>query len=110
MARQERYTIGPNLLRDIRSTIQKVDALAPHTSGPAQGARYWDIQRSTRLDVFKIGTFTGAWAKGASKTVTFKYQTNITVTASNLFAAVPEGGDCAIARDGTAWFLIAAEC
>jgi hypothetical protein len=44
--------------------------------------------------------------------VTFKYQTSTpnTVTATNLFAAVPASGNCAIAREGTAWYLIAAEC
>jgi len=112
MARQERYTIGPNLLRDIRSTIQKVDALAPHTSGPTQGVRYWDMQRppSQRTDVFRICTFTGAWATNSSKVVTFKYQetTPNTVSVTNLFWPVPDGPirDCSIAKDGTAWFLI----
>jgi len=64
---------------------------------------------------FRIATFSGAWSVGASKTVTFKYQTSTPNTASalNLFAAVPSpsgSGDCAIAKDGTAWFLIAAVC
>jgi hypothetical protein len=65
--------------------------------------------------VFRVCTFTGAWSKNTQKTVTFKYQTSTpnTVTAINLFADVgtASGGvNCAIARDGTAWFLIAAEC
>jgi hypothetical protein len=62
--------------------------------------------------VFRIGTFTGAWAKNTLKVVTFKYRptTPNTASVSNLFAAVPGGGDCAIAKEGTAWFLIAAEC
>lgn len=115
MAKQERYTIGPNLLRDIRSTIQKVDALAPHASGPTQGVRYWDMQRPPpRLDVFRIATFTGSWSINSTKTVTFKYLTNTpnTVSATNLFASLTNATtkNCAIARDGTAWFLIAAEC
>jgi hypothetical protein len=61
---------------------------------------------------FRICTFTGGWLKGANKTVTFKYQTSTpnTVTATNLFADVPASGDCAIAREGGTWFLIAAEC
>jgi hypothetical protein len=36
-----------------------------------------------------------------------------TVSATNLFAAIPARGsarNCGIARDGTAWYLIAAEC
>lgn len=116
MAKQERYTIGPSLLRDIRSTIQKVNALAPHTSGPTQGVRYWEMQRpvTSRADVFRICTFTGAWSIGDSKSVTFKYQTATpnTVVATNLFFPITSGGtsvtlkNCAIAKDGTAWFLV----
>lgn len=59
--------------------------------------------------VFRIGTFSGAWSKGSNKTVTFA-GSQITATVTNLFAPVPGSGDCAIARNGTAWFLIAAEC
>jgi hypothetical protein len=70
------------------------------------------VQQSRTRPVFRVCTFTGAWSKGANKTVTFKYQTSTpnTVTATNLFASVPGSGNCAIAREGTAWFLIAAEC
>jgi hypothetical protein len=65
--------------------------------------------------VFRVCTFTGAWAKTSIKTVTFRNQTATpnTVSATNLFAAIPapaSSGNCAIARDGTAWYLIAAEC
>ena len=60
---------------------------------------------------FRIATFTGAWSINATKTVTFKYQTNTPNTAvvTNLFFPVPAPAgatDCAIAKDGTAWFLI----
>lgn len=80
--------------------------------GPkAKPLTFDDVQPGARR-VFRVCTFTGAWSKGSSKTVTFKYQTATpnTVNATNLFAEVPASGDCAIARDGTAWFLIAAEC
>lgn len=66
--------------------------------------------------VFRVCTFTGAWIIDSAKTVTFKYQTNTpnTVSATNLFATLGTSAsdprNCAIARDGTAWFLIAAEC
>jgi len=61
--------------------------------------------------VFRIATFTGAWSIGATKTVTFKYQTATpnTAVAVNLFFPMPAPAgatDCAIARDGTAWHLI----
>jgi len=68
--------------------------------------------------VFRVCTFTGAWSIDATKTVTFKNQTTTpnTVTAVNLFAALTGATatstfrDCAIAKDGTAWYLIAARC
>lgn len=64
---------------------------------------------------FRICTFTGAWSIATPKTVTFKYQTTTpnTVSATNLFAELgtvaSDPRDCAIAREGTAWFLIAAK-
>lgn len=65
--------------------------------------------------VFRVCTFTGAWNKLAAKVVTFQYQTTTpnTVSATNLFAAIAAAAsprNCAIAKDGTAWYLIAAEC
>lgn len=64
--------------------------------------------------VFRIATFTGSWAIGSSKVVTFKYQTTTpnTVLATNLFAGITatDTRDCAVAKDSTAWFLIAARC
>ena len=71
------------------------------------------VQQSRARPVFRVCTFTGAWSKGATKTVTFKYQAG-TVNAINLFAAIGTATidlrNCAVAREGTAWFLIAAEC
>ena len=59
---------------------------------------------------FRVCTFTGSWSIGSTKTVSFKYQTNTpnTAVATNLFFPVTAGAtlDCAIAKEGTAWFLI----
>lgn len=67
----------------------------------------------TKPKVFRICTFTGAWSIGAEKTVTFKYQTAApnTASATNLFfpitnTATNSSHDCAIAKDGTAWYLV----
>jgi len=66
--------------------------------------------------VFRVGTHdTNAWSKGASKTVTFITVTTTPNTASalNLFADIATGATgraVAIAKDGTGWYLIAAEC
>lgn len=59
---------------------------------------------------FRVCTFTGEWSIGSSKIVTFKNQTATPNTASveNLFWPLPTGGtrDCAIAKEGTAWYLL----
>ena len=66
--------------------------------------------------VFRVGTHdSSAWAKDTSKTVTFINVTTTPNTASaiNLFANIASGSTgraVAIAREGTAWYLIAAEC
>jgi hypothetical protein len=65
--------------------------------------------------VFRVCTFTGAWSIDATKTVTFKYQTNTpnTAAAVNVFVALTASSgsrNCAIAKEGTAWYLIAAQC
>lgn len=65
-----------------------------------------------KAKIFRICTYTGAWLVGESKTVTFKYQSNApnTVSATNLFFPVTNTAagdrDCAVAKDGTSWFLI----
>ena len=66
--------------------------------------------------VFRIATFTGQWDIDSVKEVTFKHQTNTpnTAEALNLFAALGTSASdprpCAIAREGTGWYLIAALC
>ena len=65
--------------------------------------------------VFRVCTFTAAWSKNATKTVTLKYQASTpnTFVAVNLFAEIASSTatrNCAIAKEGTAWYLIAAEC
>jgi hypothetical protein len=65
----------------------------------------------TQRKVFRIATFTGAWAINATKTVTFKYQTATpnTAVAVNLFCGLNPGTvvtDISISREGTAWFLV----
>lgn len=59
---------------------------------------------------FRVCTFTGAWSIDGIKTVTFRNQTATpnTLTASNLFFDIPDDGtkNCAVAKDGTAWYLV----
>lgn len=63
--------------------------------------------------VFRVGTFSGTWYKNSAHTVQLLSNTS-TVSAYNLFVTVGNTAtasfNCAIAKDGTAWYLIAAEC
>ena len=79
------------------------------------GGQPLETQRQDTLAkarVFRVCTYTGAWAIGSSKTVTFKNRTSTpnTVSATNLFFPVTSTAagnrDCAVAKDGTAWYLI----
>jgi hypothetical protein len=92
----------------IGKAVRQVEAgdrdLGPIEWGPRGGG--------AASKVFRVCTFTGAWAINSAKTVTFRGVTS-TVSATNLFAAIParsSSRNCAIAKDGTAWYLIAAEC
>jgi hypothetical protein len=64
----------------------------------------------------RMGTFTGAWSLNGNNTVTFRTTTSTpnTAVAVNIFAAIATSAtsprNCAIAKDGTAWYLIAAQC
>lgn len=92
----------------IANVVRAVE-LAPRAGRPLTFDR---VDDPPRRKVFRIATFTGAWAINSAKTVTFKYQTQTPNTASvtNLFFPLVPGPsgtkDCAIAKEGTAWFLI----
>lgn len=68
--------------------------------------------------VFRVCTFTGSWSKDSAKVVTFRGITSTpnTAVAQNIFVTISGSTStattksCAIAKDGTAWYLIAAEC
>lgn len=111
----ERYFIGPGLRDKLRETIIRVDSIARKEAGPSIPTTSQEMMQSRGLSPFRICTFTGAWSKNSDKTVTLKYQTASpnTFLATNLFASIASATssrNCAIAKEGTAWFLIAAEC
>ena len=112
-ARVERVTFTRPAADRIAKAVRAVESNAGVSAGPA-----WEPPRDGISKFIRVCTFTGAWNINDSKTVTFKYQsvTPNTVAATNLFAnitgvtATSTTKNCAIARDGTAWFLIAAQC
>lgn len=65
--------------------------------------------------VFRVCTFgSAAWSKNQTQVVVTKYTPTASFTSLNLFAnigtAAATARNCAIALQGTSWFLIAAEC
>lgn len=110
----EGFLLGPDLLARTRRTIEAVEGGVVR-SGFRSTPAVLEGDISSNPKVFRICTFTGAWSIGAVKNVKIKYVAGATntVNVTNLFAAVPAptgAGDCAIAKEGTAWFLIAAVC
>lgn len=109
------FLIGSDFLGRIRRVVDGVEA-APERGTPYRiPTRFEDEPQRAAQKTFRICTFTGEWSKNTLKTVTFKYETTTpnTVSATNLFAniaAPAAASNCAIAKEGTAWFLIAAEC
>lgn len=104
----ERVTFTRPAAERIAKVVREVEG-GDRDCGPMTfGARSSAI--SSKL--FRVCTFTGAWSKNTDKTVTFKYQTSTpnTVSATNLFfpitSTATSSTDCAIAKDGTAWYLI----
>lgn len=100
-----------------RRSVERIQKVVAHVEGGDRNSEGITFRKgatpaaSDSVKVFRVCTFTGAWSINASKTVTFKYQTTTpnTVTALNLFFPVPTptgSVDCAIARDGTSWFLV----
>lgn len=107
----QRVTFTKPAAERIGKVVRTVEAgnrdQGPLTFGPRVGG--------ASGKVFRVCTFTGSWSINASKTVTFRNQTSTpnTAAAVNLFANIsaPSGAaNCAIAKDGTAWYLIAAQC
>lgn len=102
---------GARIGRAVRAVENMRPAARPLVFGPALQDR-----RPGEGRVIRMATFAGSWAKAGTKTVTLSHQTTTpnTYAAINLFAnigtATAATRNCAIARDGTAWYLIAAEC
>jgi len=107
-ARTERVTFTKPAAERIAKVVRAVEG-GDRDAGPLTfGNR--GVAGNPKL--FRVCTFTGAWSIGDAKTVSFKYQTATpnTVSAVNLFFPVTRTAtgsrDCAIAKDGTAWFLV----
>lgn len=109
------YKIGPNLAGTLHDMVRDYRGAAgggpPVTRIPTS---FDDGPQSHRP--IRIGTFgTSSWNINASNTVTLTNVgvTGYTVLVTNLFGNIGTGSSsryCAVAKDGTAWYLIQAAC
>ena len=104
------YLIGAGLLGRINETIERV-AGQPYGGQTTSVTPRLEGGQPGSSKNFRVCTFTGAWSVGSTKAVTFRGVTATpnTVSATNLFFPISGAGgsDCGIAKDGTAWFLVA---
>lgn len=113
-AKTERVTFT----RPAAERIAKVVRAAESGNRNSAGLSFGRGSGADASKVFRVCTFTGAWSKDSAKVVTFRGITSTpnTVVAQNIFVAITgttstsTTKNCAIAKDGTAWYLIAAEC
>jgi hypothetical protein len=111
-AKAERVTFTRLAAERIAKAVRKVE----QGDRGAEALRFDRLGISSQQKIFRVCTFTGAWSINTFKSVTFVNVTSTpnTVSAYNVFLNVNNlsGGTahCAIARDGTAWYMIAAVC
>lgn len=105
-AATERVSFTRPAAERIGRVVRQVEAgdrdLGPVEWGPRGGG--------AASKVFRVCTFTGAWAINTAKTVTFRNVTTTPNTASvtNLVCGLNPTGSCdaTIAKSGTAWYLV----
>lgn len=110
-AKTERVTFTRPAAERIAKVVRRVE----QGNRGGKGLTFQRVGSGGGGKVFRMCTFTGTWSKDSIKTVTFRGVTSTpnTAAAINVFIAVSgntASKNCAIARDGTAWYLIAAEC
>ncbi len=107
----ERVSFTPRSAQRIARVVRAVENARPPGVALEFRAQFINANKT----VFRLATFTGAWSIGSAKTVTFKNRTSTpnTVSATNLFFPITSTAagnrDCAVAKDGTAWYLIDAK-
>jgi hypothetical protein len=90
----------------IASVVRSVELATP--SGRPMS--FEPVQSQTQVKPFRMATYTGAWSINTAKVVTLS--SGATLAAGNRTFHLPDIGtgpyDCAVARDGTAWWLASA--
>ena len=110
MARQKRPFDAVQFTRESAERIAGV-VRAAELATPAAKPLSFDKRFPERVPkMVRAATFTGSWAIGSVKTVTFKYAPTATQTVANLSWPIthnhtaPE--DCIVGKEGTSWWLV----
>jgi hypothetical protein len=115
------FLVSAEFAGELQDTVTTVKSLVGGGGGPNK----MPIDHTEGISVAKgasqhVGSFSGAWAKGASKSVTILsnasgswVSTSETVTAQNLFTSgIETSGKCFVAKESSSsqYILVAAEC
>lgn len=95
--------------RRIANAVRAIEGIVPPGRPLTYSPILWRESRGRGGQV-QLCTYSGAWATDASKTVTLRGQTTTpnTLSVTNLFLPLPDAGPraCAVAKSGTAWYLL----
>ena len=110
MARQKKPADAVQFTYESAQRIASV-VRAAELSTPNASPLSFDKQFPTRTPKqVRVAAFSGSWAIGVSKTVTFKYAPTATVNAVNLSWPITltaySNEDCLVGREGTNWWLV----
>jgi hypothetical protein len=109
-------TARVDFTRGAAERIARVVRIVEQGDRDGAALRFGKVVESGGGKTFRMAKFTATWTIDTSQTVTFRNVTTTpnTVIALNVFANIGLGtataSDCAIAKEGTAWYLIAARC
>ena len=117
------FLVSSEFAEELQTTVSKVQAM----TSDGGSAKKLPVDQTEGISVAKassssqhVASFSGAWAKGTSKSVTvLSYSsgswtaTSATVSAHNLFFEITStSGNCFVAKESSSsqYILVAAEC
>ena len=110
MARQKKPFDAVQFTRESAERVARVVRTAELTPAAASPLTF-DKRFSERVPKqVRAATFSGAWAIGSTKAVTFKYAPTATANVVNLSWPITLSGyvneDCLVGKEGTSWWLV----
>lgn len=110
MARQKKPFDAVQFTRESAERIAGV-VRAAETAAPSASPLTFDRRFPERIPkMVRAATFTGSWAIGDSKTVTFKYAPTATQAVTNLSWPITHNHtvaeNCIVGKEGTSWWLV----